>query len=446
MVKRKTFTLDGKSDVMRYAPIDSALFIGNRKRLGKSLKAGSVAVLNSNDIMPTNADGTMPFRQNNDLFYLTGIDQEETMLVLCPDFPDKKYREVLFLREPNEVMEKWEGHKLTRAEATAMSGISTVVWTSEFTKLFHHMMAMGGVDNVYLNTNEHYRSDVVVQTRDARFVEWCKSAYPLHRYRRLAPLLADLRRQKQPQEIELMQKACDITDQGFRRILGFVKPGVMEYEIEAEYIHEFVRLGSKGFAYTPIIASGASSIILHYIENEKKCNKGDMLLLDVGAEYAHYNADLTRTIPVDGKFTKRQRKVYDAVLRIQREAIKMLRPGVVYFDFQKEIEKLMQSELLGLKLIDKKDIRDQRPESPAFRKYFYHGTSHMLGLDVHDVGNMHDPVQIGSVWTVEPGIYIKEEGFGIRLENNIVIRKEKNFDLMRNIPIEADEIEELMNS
>ncbi len=431
---------------MRYENIGKELFIGNRRRLVKELKPGSVAVFNSNDIMPTNADGTMAFRQNNDLFYLTGMDQEESMLVICPEFPDKKYREVLFLREPNELMEKWEGHKFTKAEAKAISGVETVVWLSDFYKLFHHMMAMGRVEHVYLNTNEHYRSEVTVQTRDARFIEWCKSAYPLHTYQRVAPILAGLRRVKQQREIELLQKACDITERGFRRVLKFVKPGVIEYEIEAEYIYEFIRLGSKGFAYSPIIASGPNSIILHYIGNNQKCRKGDLILLDVGAEYANYNADLTRTIPVNGSFSKRQKDVYNAVLHIQREAMKMLRPSVVYFDFQKEIEKLMESELLKLKLIDRTDIKNQKPENPAFRKYFYHGTSHMLGLDVHDVGNMHDKIQIGSVWTVEPGIYIKEEGFGIRLENNVVVRKDKNFDLMRNIPVEAEEIEEIMNT
>lgn len=430
---------------MRHEPIGKELFVSNRKRLLNKLKPGSLVVLNSNDIMPSNADGTLGFIQNSDLYYLSGIHQEESMIVLCPDFPDKKYREVLFLREPNELMEKWEGHKLTKKEATEISGIETVMWLSGFEKLFHHMMTMGGVDHVYLNTNEHYRSEIVVQSRDARFIQWCQKTYPLHRYRRIAPLLAELRKVKQPREIELMQKACDITECGFRRVLNYVRPGVMEYEIEAEFIHEFKRLGSKGFAYTPIIASGPNNVILHYIENSQQCHAGDLLLLDVAAEYANYNSDLTRTIPVSGRFTKRQKEVYNAVLRIQRQAMKLLRPGVVYFDYQKEIEMLMEAELLKLKLIDKTDIKKQTPDNPAFRKYFYHGTSHMLGLDVHDVGNMHAKVAVDSVWTIEPGIYIKEEGFGIRLENNVVIGKNKNFDLMRHIPIEAEEIEEIMN-
>lgn len=428
---------------MRYENIGKELFISNRKRLAKLMKPSSLAVFNSNDIMPTNADGTMPFRQNSDLFYLTGIIQEESLLVICPEFPDEKYREVLFVREPNEMLEKWEGHKLTKKEAVELSGVPTVMWISEFHKLFHHMMVMGNVENVYLNTNEHYRSDVVVETRDARFVSWCKEKFPLHTYQRVAPLMSALRRVKQKREIELLQRACDITEKGFRRVMKFLKPGVMEYEIEAEYVHEFIRNGSRGFAYTPIVASGPSAIILHYIENNRACNAGDVVLLDVAAEYAGYNSDLTRTIPVSGRFTKRQRAVYDAVLRIHREAFKMLRPSTVYFDFQKEIEKLMESEMVGLKLIDKTDVKNK---TGAFRKYFYHGTSHMLGLDVHDVGNMYDKIQVGAVWTIEPGIYIKEEGIGIRIENNVVIEKTKNFDLMQNIPIEAEEIEEIMNS
>ncbi len=431
---------------MRYPSIDRQLFITNRKRLVKGLRPGSLALLNSSDIMPTSADGTMPFRQNSDLFYLTGIQQEETILVICPEFPDKKFREILFLREPNEHVEKWEGHKFTKVEATGVSGIETILWLSDFHKWLHHMMVMGGVEHVYLNTNEHYRSDVVVQTRDARFIAWCQKNYPLHTYQRLAPILSKLRREKQKHELELLQKACDITGSAFRRVLKFVKPGVMEYEVEAEYIHEFVRHGSKGHAYTPIVASGRNNIVLHYIENSLKCKSGDLLLLDVGAEYASYNADLTRTIPVNGKFTKRQKEVYNAVLRVQREAMKMIGTSVVYFDFHREVEKIMERELLKLKLISKKDIQSQKPGLEAFRKYFYHGTSHMLGLDVHDVGNMHEKMTLGSVWTVEPGIYIKEEGFGIRLENNVVVGKNGVIDLMKNIPVEANEIEEIMNS
>lgn len=431
---------------MKYESIGSDLFTTNRKRLVKALPKGAIAVFNSNDHMPTNADGTMPFRQNNDLFYLTGVVQEESCLVICPDFPDKNLREVLFLREPNELMEKWEGHKLTKAEAKDISGITMVRWNDDFHKVFHHMMAMGGVSSVFLNTNEHYRSNVVVETRDARFINWCKSAYPLHRYERVAPLMANLRTIKQKKEIELMQKACDITEKGFRRVLGFVKPGVMEYEIEAEYVHEFIRNRSRGFAYEPIIASGVDNCVLHYLENNKKCKAGDLILLDVAAEYANYNSDLTRTIPVSGKFTKRQKEVYNAVLRVMRGAIKLMGPRTNFFDYQKEVERMMEGELMKLKLISKSDTIKQNPNNPGFRKYFYHGTSHLIGLDVHDVGDMHANMAIGSAWTVEPGIYIQEEGFGIRLENNVIIQKNGVVDLMKNIPVEADEIEELMNA
>ncbi|MBZ0245533.1 MAG: aminopeptidase P N-terminal domain-containing protein [Cyclobacteriaceae bacterium] len=430
---------------MKYEDIGSELFLTNRMRLVKALPKGAIAVFNSNDHMPTNADGTMPFKQNNDLFYLTGVQQEESCLVICPDFPDKNLREVLFLREPNELLEKWEGHKLTKNEAKEIAGVTTVRWNGDFQKVFHHMMVMGGVSSVFLNTNEHYRSSVVVQTRDARFIEWCKSTYPLHRYERVAPIMAGLRTIKQKREIELMQKACDITEKGFRRILGFVKPGVMEYEIEAEYVHEFIMNRSRGFAYEPIIASGVNNCVLHYLENNKECKAGDLILLDVAAEYANYNSDLTRTIPVSGRFTKRQKDVYNAVLRVMRGAIQLMGPTTNFFNYQREVEKMMEEELLKLKLISKSETIKKNPENPGFRKYFYHGTSHLIGLDVHDVGDMHAKMAIGSAWTVEPGIYIQEEGFGIRLENNVVIKKNGVVDLMKNIPIEAEEIEELMN-
>lgn len=431
---------------MRYESIGEKLFISNRERLVKSMKKGGLAIVNSNDTMPTNADGTMAFKQNTDLFYLTGIEQEESVLLICPDFPEKEKREILFLRQPNELLEKWEGHKLSKEEATAISGIKTVMWLPSFQSQFHHAMVMGGVERVYLNTNEHYRTDEVVQSRDARFIDWCRAKYPLHRYGRLAQLMSDLRREKHKREIELIQKACDITEKGFRRVLKFVKPGVMENEIEAEFIHEFLFHRSKGFAYNPIIASGKNNVVLHYLNNDQKCQSGELLLLDVAANYANYNSDLTRTIPVNGRFTKRQKEVYNAVLSVMRQAMKLMGPNTVYFDYQKSVEKIMEEELLKLKLITKQQIKDQPKDAPALKKYFYHGTSHMLGLDVHDVGNMHEKMKIGSVWTVEPGIYIKEEGFGIRLENNVFIEKNGVFDLMKNIPIEADEIEDLMNS
>ena len=431
---------------MRYQNISKQLFINNRKNLLKEIKTNSAVVVNANDIMPTNADGTMRFRQNSDLFYLSGVDQEETVLVLCPDFPDEKYSEVLFLRETSEQIALWEGHKLTREEAREATGIQTVLWVSEFPKLFNTMMVMGNVEHIYLNTNDHYRADVVLDSRDLRFIKWCQEKYPLHKYERLAPIMHRLRCVKSKEEIGLIQKACDITEKAFRRVLKFVKPGVKEYEIEAEYAHEFLRNGSRGFAYEPIIASGANSCVLHYIVNDKVCKDGDVLLLDVGAEYANYNADLTCTIPVNGKFTKRQREVYDAVLRVQNAAMKMLRPGVLYFDYHKEVQKITEQELIRLKLIDKQDIKNQNPEKPLFMKYFMHGTSHMLGLDVHDVGNMYQKMVPGMVWTVEPGIYIREEGLGVRIENNVVITKTGITDLMKNIPAEAEEIEDIMHS
>jgi len=431
---------------MRYKKINKELFVKNRQRLLKTLKSNSIVVLNANDVMPTNSDGTMRFRQNSDLFYLTGVDQEETVLVLCPDFPDKRYREVLFVRETNERIATWEGHKLSKAEAQAVTGIETVLWETEFPALFKTMMVMGDVEHVYLNTNDHYRADVGVETREMRFVKSCTEKFPLHKYERLAPIMHKLRSIKSKFEIDLLQQACDITENAFRRVLKFVKPGVKEFEIEAELAHEFLRNGSRGFAYEPIIASGADSCVLHYIANEKECKAGDILLLDVGAEYANYNADLTRTIPVNGKFSKRQKDVYNAVLRVQRQAIKLLKPGEKYYDYHKEVQKVMEKELIGLKLLDKNDIKNQDANKPLFQKYFMHGTGHQLGLDVHDVGNMYHKMQVGQVWTVEPGIYIREEGLGIRLENNVVIEKNGVFDLMKNIPLEADEIEEIMNS
>lgn len=431
---------------MRYQKIDQQQFVGNRDRLMRELKPNSVVVVNSNDIMPTNADGTMRFRQNSDLFYLTGVDQEETILVLCPDFPDEKYRQILFVRETNDTIALWEGHKLTREEARAATGITTVAWTSEFNRIFHTMMVMGNVEHVYLNTNDHYRAEVAVTTRDQRFIRWCQRKYPLHRYERLAPIMHRLRSVKTKGEVALLQQACDITAAAFRRVLGFVKPGVREFEIEAEFAHEFLRNGSRGFAYEPIIAAGVNSCVLHYIVNDQTCRDGDVLLMDVGAEYANYNADLTRTIPVSGRFTDRQRQVYEAVLRIQKAAMQMLRPGIRYYDYHKEVQKLTESELIGLKLLDKHDIDRQNPEKPLFMKYFSHGTSHMLGLDVHDVGNMYGKMVPGMVWTVEPGIYVREEAIGVRIENNVVLTDDGVIDLMKDIPREVEEIEDLMNA
>lgn len=429
---------------MRYQPIDSSFYISNRKKLKDKLSSKSIAVFHSNDIMPTNADGTMRFRQNNDLFYLTGIDQEETILVVCPDFPDPDFQEVLFVKKTDEEIVTWEGHKLTQEEASSRSGVRNVQWVSSFDSVFNKLMTLS--KHVFLNTNEHLRADVKVETRDARFIQDCKRRFPLHQYHRAAPIMHKLRAIKDKHEINQIAFACDITEKGFKRILSFVKPGVKEYEIEAEFIHEFLRNESRGFAYEPIIASGANACVLHYVENNATCKEGDLILFDVGAEYGNYNADMSRTIPVSGKFTKRQRVVYDAVLRVQRAATGILRPGVNIHEYHKEIGLIMESELKGLGLIDDTDIKNQDPKWPAYKKYFMHGTSHHLGLDVHDVGTMYDPIQPGMVFTVEPGIYIKEEGIGVRLENNIVIQQKGFTDLMKNIPIEAEEIEDLMNA
>lgn len=428
---------------MKYNPLPKELYQRNRSKFSSKLAKKSVAIFNSNDIMPTNADGTMRFRQNNDLFYLTGIDQEETILLLAPDCPNPAMREVLFLRETSELIAIWEGHKYTKEEAEAASGIKNIQWLANFDQVLNTVVTLS--ERIYLNTNEHLRAGVVVETRDARFIKACKEKYPLHAYDRSAPVMHELRGVKEQEEIEQLQIACDITEKGFRRVLSFVKPGVTEYEIEAEYLHEFVRNRSKGFAYEPIIASGASACVLHYIENSKACMDGELLLMDVAAEYGNYNADMTRTIPVNGRFTPRQRAVYDAVLRVKRAAMNLLRPGINIQDYHKEVGLIMQSELVGLGLISQTVIKNQDPNWPAFKKYFMHGTSHHLGLDVHDVGTMHNPITQGMVFTVEPGIYIPEEGFGIRLENNVVIQENSVFDLMRNIPIEAEEIEELMN-
>lgn len=428
---------------MKYTPLPKELYQRNRAKFAAKMAKNGVAIFNANDILPTNADGTMKFRQNNDLFYLCGIDQEETILLLAPDCPNPAWREVLFLRETNAHIAVWEGHKYTKEEAFAASGIETILWLSEFDLVFNSVVNLS--ESIYLNTNEHLRAGVVVETRDARFIQTVKDRYPLHRLERAAPILHALRGVKEPEEILQLQIACDITEKGFRRVLGMVKPGVTEYEIEAELVHEFVRNRSRGFAYEPIIASGPSACVLHYIENNKACLDGELLLLDVAAEYGNYNADMTRTIPVNGRYTKRQRQVYDAVLRVEREAASMLRPGVTIQDYHREVGLVMQGELLGLGLLDQTDIKNQDPKWPAYKKYFMHGTSHHLGLDVHDVGTMHYPISAGMVFTVEPGIYIPEEGFAVRIENNIVVQENGYLDLMRNIPIEAEEIESLMN-
>jgi len=428
---------------MRYSPIDKSLFIQNRLHLSQLLKPKSLVILNSNDIMPTNGDGTMGFRQNTDLFYLTGVDQEETILLVFPEHPDEKFREVLFVRETNDMIAIWEGEKLTKDQAKEVSGIKTVYWTHQLESIFGQIVFEA--ENVYLNTNEHTRNDSVVQTREARYVRDFREKYPVHNLMRLAPLMHKLRAIKQPAEIALIQTACNITKLGFERLLKFVKPGVQEYEIEAELIHEFIRNRSRGFAYNPIIASGANACVLHYIQNDKPCKDGDVLLLDIAAEYANYGSDLTRSIPVNGRFTKRQRAVYDAVLRVFKAAKGMLVTGNIWDDYHKEVGKIMESELIALGLITQEDIAKQDPDWPAYKKYFPHGTSHFLGLDIHDVGNKYRRFEPGMVFTCEPGIYIREESLGIRLENDILITADGNLDLMANIPIEAEEIEDLMN-
>jgi Xaa-Pro aminopeptidase len=429
---------------MKYAQIDQKLFIENRQRFAKQLKPNSIAVFNSNDIMPTNADGTMGFRQNSDLFYLSGIDQEETILVIYPDAKDGVHKEVLFLRETNEHIAVWEGHKYTKEEATVTSGIRKIYWMAQFHTIFNTLMA--DAEHVYLNTNEHTRAVIEVETRDARFIKWCRERYPLHRYERSAPLMQGLRSIKSKYEVELIQQACNITEKGFRRVLGFIKPGVWEYEIEAELVHEFVRNRSKGFAYGPIVASGANACVLHYVDNNQQCKDGDVILLDVAAEYANYASDLTRAVPVNGKFTKRQKDVYNAVLRVMRAATRMLVVGNTMEAYHKEVGKIMEQELIGLGLLDADAVKKQDSSAPLYKKYFMHGTSHFLGLDVHDVGSRHTPFAAGMVFTCEPGIYIPEESLGIRLENDILITEKGPVDLMANIPVEADEIEELMNS
>lgn len=431
-------------NTMKYLPIDNALFIQNRKKFAELLEPKSLAVFNSNDIMPTNADGTMPFKQNSDLFYLSGIDQEESILLLFPDFPEEKHKEVLFLKETNEMIAIWEGHKYTKEEAFETSGIKTVYWLSQFEQVFNSLMAKA--ESVYLNSNEHLRATVEVQTRDARFVKWCQENYPLHQYRRAAPLMHHLRAIKSDIEIDLMQQACNITEKGFRRVLNFVKPGVMEYEIEAEFLYEFIRNRSAGFAYSPIIASGANACVLHYIANNAQCQDGEVILFDVAAEYANYNSDMSRSIPVSGRFSKRQKAVYQSVRRVMQAAMQMLTPGNSIPEYHREVGKIMESELIELGLLDRTDVKNQNPEQPLYRKYFMHGTSHHLGLDVHDVGDMLRKFEPGMVLTVEPGIYIREENLGIRLENNVVVTQDGIIDLMKNIPIEAEEIEELMNT
>ena len=427
---------------MRHKPIKSKLFVQNRRRIADRMDSKALAVINANDILPTNADGTLPMQPNADMFFLTGIEQEESVLVLFPDAADEKQREILFVRQPSEHLQIWEGYKHTKDDARKISGIKNVKWLSEFPVLFRSLMCEA--ESAYLNSNEYKRANVEVETRDVRFIRQCQADFPLHQYRRLAPLLHELRVVKTDLEIELLKEAVDITAKGFRRTLKFVKPGVMEYEVEAELAREFIKRRGK-FAYTPIVAAGKNNCVLHYLQNDQVCKKGQLLLMDVASSYANYNADLTRTIPVSGKFSRRQKKVYNAVLRVLRQSIAGAVVGKLHKDWTRESQVHMNEELLKLGLLKKSQIKKQDPDNPACRKYFMHGLGHPLGLDVHDVGDNNQPFATGTVLTVEPGIYLPDEGFGVRLEDDIVVTEKGPINLMEKTPIETDEIESIMN-
>lgn len=428
---------------MKYLPINKELFIKNRAKFAKKMKPGTMAIFNSNDIYPISADSTLPFAQHRDIFYLSGVDQEESILVIFPDCHKKENREILFLKETNEHIAIWEGEKLTKEKAFETSGIKKVYWLEDFEKVLFELMTQA--EGVYLNTNEHYRANVQTETRERRFINWLQEKYPAHTYLRSQPILQRLRSVKEPEEISLIQEACNITEKGFKRVLKFVKPDVNEFEIEAEYIHEFTINRSDGFAYTPIIGSGFNACVLHYIENNQPCRAGEVILMDVGASYGRYSSDMTRCVPVSGKFTERQKAVYNAVLRVKNAAAKMLVPGTIWADYHVEVGKLMTEELIGLGLLTKEDVKNENPEWPAYKKYFMHGTSHHMGLDTHDYGILTEPMQPGMVFTVEPGIYIPEEKLGIRLEDDYVIQaKGEPLNLMANIPIEIEDIEAWM--
>ena len=428
---------------MRYQPLPSSFYSNTRNAFMQAMKPNSIAVFNSNDTYPVSADSVLPFEQQRDIFYLTGVDQEESILLLFPDAVDPTMREILFVRETNDHIAVWEGAKLSKSQATERSGIETIFWLQDFDRILDQLSAFN--DTFYFNTNEHYRQAVETQTREDRFIKKCKECYPAHGVAKSNPILQKLRAVKTAEEKDQIQTACNITEKGFRRLLDFVKPGVWEYEIEAELCHEFLRNRSKGFAYTPIIASGNSANVLHYTENKAQCKTRELILLDVAAEYGNYKSDLTRTIPVSGAFTERQKAVYNAVLRVKNGATKLLVPGTIWKEYHKEVGELMTSELLGLGLLDKADVQNQDPEWPAYKKYFMHGTSHHIGLDTHDYGLLHLPMEANMVFTVEPGIYIPAEGFGVRLEDDVVVQAQGSpINLMGNIPIEVEEIESLM--
>lgn len=427
---------------MKYLPINPELFINNRKNFLKMTAQNSVAIFCSNDEMPRNGDQFYPFRQNSDFFYLTGIDQEKSILLLAPDCPNPKYREVLFLIETNELISIWYGHKYTKEEATLTSGIKTVMWLDQYDAVLREVMST--TENIYLNTNENIRFSSEVPYKELRFAKEIKEKYPSHNYFRSAPILAKLRTVKSDIEVKLISKACEITEKAFRRVLSFVKPDVMEYEIEAEITHEFIRNRATGHSYSPIIASGRNACVLHYPDNNQKCKDGDLLLMDFGAEYANYAGDLSRTIPVNGKFSQRQKDCYNAVLRVMKQAIKKLVIGNTIDAYHAEVCKLMEQEMIGLGLFTEEDVKKQAPDKPLFFKYYMHGTSHFMGLDVHDVGSKQEPLRAGMVFSCEPGLYILEENIGIRIENDILVTENGPVDLMATIPIEVEEIEALM--
>jgi Xaa-Pro aminopeptidase len=428
---------------MRYPPIDPQLFVENRRKLAGLLKPGSIAVLNSNDVMPKSADGSHPFIQQSDLFYLSGIDQEESTLVLFPDAREAKHRELLFLREGSEETALWEGDKFSKEQAAAVSGVATVCWHSEFEGLFQTLALQA--EGIYLNANEHPRARSVVETRDMRFAKWCRGTFPLHRYERLAPLMHRLRAVKSPPEIELIRQAVAVTGKAFRRLLAFIRPGVWEFEIEAEIWHEFLRNRSRGPAFQTIVASGAGACVLHYVRNDRQVQAGELVLIDFGAEFANYAGDLTRTVPAGGRFSPRQKEVYNAVLRVQKAAIDMLRPGGTLDGYNEEVGRVMEGELIGLGLLAADAVRDQPKDKPLYKTFFPHGTSHHLGLDVHDVGERHRAFEPGMVFTCEPGIYIRAEGIGVRIENDVLITPDGPEDLTADIPREVEEIEALMS-
>ncbi len=427
---------------MKYQSIDSKLFIRNRKNFASKLKSDSIAIFVSNDEMPRGADSFYPFRQNPDMFYLTGIDQEQSLLVLYPNCPKADHDEVLFLRRTDEVIAVWEGHKYTKAEAATTSGIKKIYWLDEMPVVLNEMMNLA--TNCYLNLNEHDRYASVVTDAELRFARMTQKKYPLHHYHRSAPILHDLRAIKDKIEVELIQTACNITGKAFERVCKFIKPGVYEYEIEAEIAHEYLRNRATGPAYGSIIASGKNACVLHYHDNNQQCNDGDLILMDFGSEYANYASDLTRTIPVNGKFTKRQKEVYNSVLAIMKAATKLLKPGVTLKDYHEQVGLIATEEMLSLNLITKKEVKEQSADKPAYKKYFMHGTSHFLGLDVHDVGHRYKAIKEGMVFTVEPGIYIPAENMGIRIENDVLVKSKGNQDLMGHIPREVEEIEALM--